>query len=99
MKGMKNSLNQKSRMDAMSEIIATINKSDRDDIRVSLSDFKGKRYIDIRLFVETEKEEERIPTKKGVTFSVDLYPEFRKAVEMLEATLLRKGLIDKEDSG
>lgn len=79
----------------MNEVITTIDKSDRDDIRVSLSDFKGKKYIDIRLFVETEEDKDRIPTKKGITFSIDLYPEFKRAIKTLEDTLLKKGLIDK----
>ncbi len=81
----------------MSKVIATINKSARDDIRVSLSDFKRKKYIDIRLFVETEENEDKIPTKKGVTFSVDLYPEFKRAIKSLEDTLLKEGFIDKAD--
>ena len=81
----------------MNELIAKINRSDKDDIRISLSDFKGKKYIDIRSYFEVEKDQERMPTKKGVTFSVNLYPEFRKAIRTLEDVLLKKGLIDKED--
>lgn len=81
----------------MSELIAKIDKSNRDDIRISLSDFKDKKYIDIRSYFEVEKGEDRIPTRKGVTFSVDLYPEFKRAIKALEDTLLKKGLIDKKD--
>lgn len=83
----------------MTELIATIDKSDKDDIRISLSDFKGKKYIDIRSYFEVEDGQERIriPTRKGIIFSVNLYPELRKAIKNLEDTLLEKGLIDKED--
>ncbi len=81
----------------MSELIAKIDRSDRDDIRISLSDFRRKKYIDIRSYFEVEKGKDRKPTRKGVTFSVELYPQFKKAIKALEDSLLAKALIEKED--
>ncbi len=37
---------------------------------------------------------ENVPTKKGLTLRVDLFPEFKRAVEKLEAALVEAGLLD-----
>ncbi len=81
----------------MAELIAKINRSVKEDIRISLTEFKRKRYIDIRSYFEVEEGKERVPTRKGITISVNMYPELKRAIADLEKVLLKKGLIDKED--
>ena len=51
--------------DDNSTIIATIEKSATQDIRVRLAEFHGKTYIDVRVFVLGDAID-RIPTRKGI---------------------------------
>ncbi|HIC90544.1 MAG TPA: transcriptional regulator [Syntrophaceae bacterium] len=81
----------------MSELIARIDRGIKEDIRVSLTEFKGKQYIDIRSYFQVEDGKDRVPTRKGITISVSMYPELKKAIAELEKVLIKKKLIDKED--
>ena len=55
-------------------IVAIIPKNALDDIRVRWSEYKGHRYLDIRVFTEIEGKADKVPTKKGVTLRPDLIP-------------------------
>jgi len=49
-----------------------IKKGDKGEvIRVRAKDFKGKNYLDIRVFYQ-DKEGEMQPTKKGISISLDI---------------------------
>jgi hypothetical protein len=81
----------------MAELIAKIDKGVKEDIRISLTEFRRKKYIDIRSYFEVEEGKERVPTRKGITISVNMYPELKRAIDDLEKILLKKGFIDKEE--
>jgi hypothetical protein len=55
-----------------------------EEVCVSLSDYKGKRYIDLRLYFTSKEDGELKPTKKGITLDVALYPELEKAIKALK---------------
>ena len=65
----------------MSDPIAIIPKTSIDEIRVMWSEYKGRRYLDIRVYIDIDGKSERVPTKKGVTLRPDLIPELIKALE------------------
>jgi len=79
----------------MDQLIATIEKSSDEEIRVSLREYKGHPFIDIRVYWKPP-EGEPGPTKKGVTLNPELFPEFKQAIAALEAALLKAKLIDEE---
>ncbi len=81
----------------MSEVISQITKNAREVVFLSLSEFKGRRLIDIRVHVPGEQEGDWVPTRKGVSLSVSLYPAFKKALIELEQALIKQGLLDPED--
>lgn len=60
----------------MTEIIARFVKNSVEEVRLSLTEFKGHKLIDIRAFY-LDLDNEYKPTKKGIAISVDLYPELR----------------------
>ena len=60
-------------------------------LRVSLTTFKGRTYVDIRLFY-TDAAGELAPTKKGVTVTPELWDEFRAGIASAEAALQDKNL-------
>jgi hypothetical protein len=51
---------------------------DDEEIRIAASEFKGRNYINFRLWIQ-KCHGEWIPTKQGVTFSIDNLPEVAKA--------------------
>jgi hypothetical protein len=81
----------------MSQIISRVPKNAREVLFLSLSEFKGRRLMDFRLFVPGPEEGDWVPTRKGVSLAVSLYPEFKRALSQLEAALLEQGLLDPED--
>jgi hypothetical protein len=81
----------------MSEVISKVTKNAREVMFLSLSEFKGHRLIDLRVHVPGDQEGEWVPTRKGVSLAVGLYPEFKRALGELEAALIDQGLLDPED--
>lgn len=68
------------RRDSMGKIVATIEKNSREEIRVSVDDWKGYDLVSLRVFFR-RKDGEPLPTKKGITFDVKLLPEIIRALE------------------
>ena len=81
----------------MSEVISKVTKNAREVLFLSLSEFKGHRLIDLRVHVPGDQEGDWVPTRKGVSLAVGLYPEFKQALSQLEEALIDQGLLDPED--
>ncbi len=75
----------------MSEVIASFEKNSMEEVRVSLTEFKGKELIDLRVYYQPEDGEEKRPTKKGITISPEKFPELKKAILALEKVLQKQG--------
>jgi hypothetical protein len=81
----------------MSGVISQVTKNAREVIFLSLSEYKGHRLIDIRVHVPGDQEGDWLPTRKGVSLAVGLYPAFKHALAELEKALIQQGLLDRED--
>ena len=81
----------------MSQVISRVTKNAREVLFLSLSEFKGHRLIDFRVHVPGDQEDDWVPTRKGVSLAVGLYPAFKEALAQLEEAMLQQGLLDKED--
>ena len=81
----------------MSEVISQISKNAREVVFLSLSEFKGRKLIDIRVHVPGDQEGDWVPTRKGVSLAVSLYPAFKQGLAQLEKALIKQGLLDPED--
>jgi hypothetical protein len=66
---------------ADSKILATIERSDTEQLQISVSEYKGKSYLNMRIFYTTDEGETWLPTKKGVTFSPDQLDLLTEAIE------------------
>ena len=62
------------------ELIKEIEKNSREKLRVSLEDYKGKEYVDMRVFVKLGDSEEWIRTKKGLTLRKETLEELGEAI-------------------
>lgn len=81
----------------MSEVISKVTKNAREVVFLSLSEFKGHRLIDLRVHVPGDQEGDWVPTRKGLSLAVGLYPDFKQALSQLEEALIDQGLLDHED--
>ena len=78
------------------KFLAKVQRNVVDTFVFQLTEFKGKKYIDIRTFY-TDDAGELQPTKKGINIPRDAYPAFRKALLEAEAEMIKEGLFDPED--
>jgi hypothetical protein len=68
-------------------LIAVIDKNKAEDMRIELMEFRGYQLIGIRVFVDTPDSEDRVPTRKGVTFRQEQLPELIAALKQAAAIL------------
>lgn len=68
------------------ELVHSFDRSPTEQVQVALSKYKGKTYVDLRIYYKASDGEYR-PTKKGITVSPDLLPELGEAIrKLLEKT-------------
>lgn len=58
--------------------------------KVRLTEFKGRRFLDIRDFFKPKNSAEFAPTKKGVALDITKIPEFISLIEQAEAKVVDK---------
>lgn len=63
------------------KIIATIPRGATEQLQIAINEFKGKSYLDLRIFYTTDDGASWLPTKKGVTCSPENIELLRDAVE------------------
>lgn len=80
----------------MDDLIAQFEKNATEVVRVSITEFRGRKLIDLRVYY-TDDEGEYRPTRKGISISVDGYPEFRHAIARLDKVLLDQKLVSADD--
>jgi hypothetical protein len=64
------------------QVVYTFPKNPLEEVRASITVYKGKQYVDLRIFYKGDDGEYH-PSKKGLTISLDLFSELDKAVEKL----------------
>src|SRR5437016_845976 len=80
----------------MDELIEQFEKNATEVVRVSLTEYRGRKLVDVRVYYSDAEGQYR-PTKKGVALSVDVYPDFKRAMLALEKILLERDLLSPED--
>jgi len=76
--------------------VCELPKNSREAIRFRLGEFKGHRFIDMRVYT-IEEGKDPAPTKKGLAVSPALWPQFRQALGQVEEAMIEAGWLDRED--
>lgn len=63
------------------KILAIIPRSATEQMQLSINEFKGKSYLDMRIFYTTDDGATWLPTKKGVTCSPENIGTLKEAIE------------------
>ncbi|MCM1004280.1 MAG: transcriptional coactivator p15/PC4 family protein [Candidatus Gastranaerophilales bacterium] len=66
---------------AEAKILATIERTDTEQLQISVSEYRGKSYFNLRIHYTTDGGETWLPTKKGVTFAPDQLDVLSDAIE------------------
>ena len=61
--------------------LATIERSDTEQLQISVSEYKGRSYLNMRIFYTTDEGATWLPTKKGVTFAPDQLDLLEEAIQ------------------
>lgn len=80
----------------MGKIVAEFAKNALETVRISISEFRGKTYGDIRVYYRDDDGELK-PSRKGLTLAPDLIPDLRAAVVDLEKAFVEDGLCEPEE--
>ena len=67
-------------MSEKAQLIHAFPKNPLEEIRISLTEFKKKQYLDLRVYYKGDDGEYH-PSKKGLTLSLDLLSELEEAVK------------------
>jgi len=67
--------------------IADIEKNKSEVIRIEISEFKEKKYINIRTWYRDKETSELKPSQKGVAVNVDKYSLLKDAILKIEEFL------------
>ncbi len=78
-------------------VIGEIPKNNREDIRVTLSNFKGHDLVGARIWFKSKDGEPR-PSSKGITVNVKVLPELIGLLEQAEKKAVELGVLEKDDA-
>ena len=73
--------------------VYTIERNDGQEVRITLREYKGNQYVDIRMFFQPKEGGDMIPTKKGITIPVGQLGELRKALKEVQDVLPTEELV------
>lgn len=62
-------------------------KNSDQEVRFAAGEYKDKMYLDVRIYFKSEETEEWHPTKKGITLPIEMLPEFRKGLDLLQSSI------------
>jgi transcriptional coactivator p15 (PC4) len=82
----------------MNKTIITFNKNKFEEIRVGVKEYKGFDLIDFRVWVDSKEAGEKVPTAKGLSLSIELFPKLKDAILQLEKILKDSNMLPEQRS-
>ncbi len=68
------------------KVISRFRKNASEEIRVAIREYHGRRLVDVRVFAGA-RGQETVPTKKGVSIPIEVFSEFKNAIDDAEELL------------
>ena len=72
------------------QVVHSFIKNSKEEVRFTLGTFMGREVISIRIFV-TNKDDQDVPTRKGITIGIDHLPELVAGVGALANAVEARG--------
>ena len=68
-------------------LLAEIERNATEELQIGINEYKGKKYVDLRIFYTNDEGDSWNPTKKGVTVAPDKIEEVIEALEKAKEEL------------
>ena len=81
--------NSQTDSDEESQIVYTFPRNEGEEVHFTLHKYRGRYYVDLRLWFQQEGETELKPTKKGISLAADRLPELKEGLNHLSAALTK----------
>jgi hypothetical protein len=78
--------------DDSSEVIAKFEKNSREEVWISIDDFRGRKLINLRVHYRSPTGD-WLPGKQGIALSVERYRDLAEAVLLLGEKLQANGIL------
>ena len=75
---------------AEAKILGTIQRSDTEQLQISVSEYRGKSYFNLRIYYTTDDGATWLPTKKGVTFAPDQLDMLEEAIQEAKTLFMQE---------
>ena len=69
------------------QVLYRFNRNQNDSVYISFREYKGRKYLDLRIFYQPEDQEQMRATKKGITIPLELFGELKKGIMSCEKKL------------
>ena len=73
------------------QLIGAIRRGEREEIRVCLTEYQGKRKLDIRSWFRPDGKEEMVATKRGVSIPCECWDQIFSLVGRVKDTMIVGG--------
>jgi len=70
----------------MSELVYKFAKNSFEEVRVSIQEYKGRRYLSLWVWFKNDEDNWQ-PSKKGLNLSLDLLSDLKKAIDTTAAKI------------
>ena len=78
-------------------VVGSFPKNNREEVRVTLSKFKGYDLVGVRQWFKSDDDDPR-PSKSGVTIRVDLLPDLLDLIQKARDIAVEKGILELDDA-
>jgi hypothetical protein len=79
----------------MIKTVKVFEKNKFQEIRVGVTEYQGNNLIDLRTWTLPKGAEEKVPTSKGISINIKLFPQLKEAVMLLEKELKDNNLLEQ----
>jgi hypothetical protein len=81
-----------------SEVVAAFEKNSKDEVRVSIDEFHGRKLINMRVFYKDDRGEWR-PGRQGLALPIECYRDLADAVLRVGQWLQSHGYLGQSSTG
>lgn len=81
-------------MSEEAKLLGVIERNATEEIHIAVKEYKGKKYVDLRIFYTTDEGDNWLPTKKGITVAPDKIEDVKLALTRAQEEL---GIIPGEE--
>jgi hypothetical protein len=76
-------------------ILGIIERNATEELQIAINEYKGKKYVDMRIYYTTDEGDNWNPTKKGITIPPDRLEDVKDALTKAQEELG----VDAEEEG